>query len=100
MSLERPWTLISIWIAVTPTSVPVTLKSMSPRKSSIPWISERIANSDEPSSFTLSISPIAIPATGLLSGTPASISARQEPHVEPMEVEPLDDSTSDTTLMA
>ena len=50
--------------------------------------------------MTLSIRPIAIPATGLLIGTPASISAKQEPQVEPMEVEPLEDKTSDTTRIA
>ena len=87
-------------MAVTPSSVPVTLKSMSPRKSSIPCMSERMANSDVPSSLTLSISPIAIPATGFLIGTPASIKARHDPQVEPMDVEPLEDNTSDTTLMA
>ena len=41
-----------------------------------------------------------MPATGLLIGAPASISARHEPHVEPIDVEPLEDSTSDTTLIA
>ena len=29
-------------------------------------------------------------------GTPVSMSARVEPHTEAMEVEPLEDSTSDT----
>lgn len=34
ISTGRPWTFISIWRAVTPSVVPVTLKSMSPAKSS------------------------------------------------------------------
>ena len=34
--------------------------------------------------------PIAMPATGALIGTPASIKARVEPQVEAMEEEPLD----------
>ena len=37
-----------------------------------------------------------MPATGALIGTPASISDRVEPQTEPIDVEPLDDSTSDT----
>ena len=53
-----------------------------------------------PSSSTLSIRPIAIPATGFLIGTPASIRARHEPQVEPIEVEPFEERTSDTTLIA
>ena len=41
-----------------------------------------------------------MPATGALMGTPASISARVEPHTEPWEVEPLEETTSLTTRMA
>ena len=41
IGLVSPWILISIWIAVIPSVVPVTLKSMSPKKSSSPWISVR-----------------------------------------------------------
>ena len=41
-----------------------------------------------------------MPATGALMGTPASISARVEPQMEPWEVEPLELNTSDTTRMA
>jgi len=37
-----------------------------------------------------------MPATGALSGTPAAISDRLEPQTDAMDVEPLDDSTSDT----
>ena len=75
-----------------PESVPATLKSISPRKSSIPWISVKIRTSS-PSL----IKPMAAPLTGFFRGTPASISARVEPHTEPMEVEPLEERTSDTT---
>ena len=41
-----------------------------------------------------------MPATGALIGTPASISDRDDAHTEPIEVEPLDDSTSDTRRSA
>ncbi len=34
--------------------------------------------------------PIAAPATGALIGTPASISASVEPHVEAIDVEPFE----------
>ena len=37
-----------------------------------------------------------MPATGAWIGTPASISARVLPQTEAMEVEPLEDRTSDT----
>ena len=73
---------------------------MSPRKSSMPWISDRIAYLLLPSSSTLSIRPIAIPDTGFLIGTPASIRARQEPQVDAIEDDPFEDRTSDTTLIA
>ena len=43
------------------------------------------------------IRPIAIPATGALIGTPASISDRVEPHTLAIEDEPLDSRMSDTT---
>ena len=43
--------------------------------------------------------PIAIPATGALIGTPASISARLPPHTVAIEELPLDSSTSETTRM-
>ena len=39
---------------------------------------------------------MAIPATGALIGTPASISESVEPHTEPMELDPLEAMTSDT----
>ncbi len=40
-----------------------------------------------------------MPATGALIGTPASISARVLAQTLAIEVEPLDDSTSDTRRM-
>ena len=46
------------------------------------------------------IKPQEMPATGALMGTPASMSASVEPQMEPCDVEPLDESTSDTTRMA
>ena len=46
-----------------------------------------------------SIRPMAMPATGALIGTPASISASVEPQVEPIEVEPFDSKTSDVSSM-
>ena len=41
IGLVSPWILISIWIAVIPSCVPATLKSISPKKSSSPCISVR-----------------------------------------------------------
>src|SRR5919201_2087823 len=41
--------------------------------------------------------PIAMPATGALIGTPASIRASDEPHTEAIDEEPLDSRMSDTT---
>lgn len=38
-----------------------------------------------------------MPATGALIGTPASINARVEPQTDAIEVEPLEDKTSDTS---
>jgi len=40
--------------------------------------------------------PIAIPATGALSGTPASIIASVPPHTEAIDEEPFDSRMSDT----
>ena len=39
---------------------------------------------------------MAIPATGALRGTPAAIIDSVDPHTEAIEVEPLDDRTSET----
>ena len=44
-------------------------------------------------------SPIAIPATGVRMGTPASIRAMLDPHTEAIELEPFDSVISDTTRM-
>src|SRR6185312_8911767 len=44
--------------------------------------------------------PIAMPATGARSGTPAFKSDRVEAHTEPMEVEPLEPRASDTWRIA
>src|ERR687889_2355588 len=41
--------------------------------------------------------PMATPATGALSGTPASISDSEEPQTEAIELEPFDSRMSDTT---
>ena len=54
----------------TPFCVPVTLKSISPRKSSIPCMSDKIAIFLLPSASSLDTRPMAIPATGALMGTP------------------------------
>ena len=65
---------------------------MSPRWSSSPRISVKTVNRS--SSLT---NPIAIPATGALSGTPASIKERDDPQTLAIELEPLDSVISDTT---
>ncbi len=46
------------------------------------------------------ISPQEMPATGALIGTPASIRASVEPQMEACEVEPLEESTSETRRSA
>ena len=84
--------LMSICRLVTPASVPATLKSMSPRWSSSPRMSDSTA---KPRSSL--ISPMAMPATGRFSGTPASISASDVPQTVAMEEEPFDSVISDTT---
>ncbi|MNY25621.1 hypothetical protein D3C86_1594170 [compost metagenome] len=43
------------------------------------------------------IRPMAIPATGFASGTPASISASEVPQTVAIDEEPLDSVISDTT---
>ena len=95
ISRSMPGILISIWMAVTPFSVPATLKSMSPRKSSMPWMSVSTVTSS-PSLMR----PMAQPATGAVMGTPASIRDRVEAQTEPIEVEPLDSMASDTRRRA
>ena len=95
--LSIPLIFISIWIAVIPSVVPVTLKSISPRKSSIPWISVRTATLPDSSSL---IRPIATPATGALIGTPASIRESVLAQVLAIDDEPLLARTSLTSLNA
>ena len=83
-------------MAVTPSVVPATLKSISPWKSSTPWMSVNVLHS--PVSLS-EIRPQEMPATGRLIGTPASISASVEPQIEACDVDPFEDTTSDTTRM-
>jgi hypothetical protein len=40
---------------------------------------------------------MAIPATAALRGTPAAIREREEPQTEAIEVDPLEERTSETT---
>ena len=87
-----PVTLMSIWRAVIPSRVPVTLKSMSPKASSLPRMSVSTVNVPSDSD----IRPIAAPATGAEIGTPASIRASVEPQVDAIEVEPLEVTHSET----
>ena len=89
---------MSTCIAVIPSFVPPTLKSISPKKSSIPWISVSIMYLL--GSFLSVTNPVEIPATGFLIGTPASINANVLPQILACDVEPFEDNTSDTTLIA
>jgi len=103
VSFSILFTLMSIWKAVMPSASPATLKSMSPSASSEPRMSvrttERGGEDDEPSTPGSKISPIATPAMGRLSGTPASSMARHPPQTEAMEEEPLDSVMVDSTRM-
>ena len=45
------------------------------------------------------ISPIAMPAIGRMSGTPASINASEVPHTDAIDDEPFDSVISETTRM-
>ena len=94
-----PSSLVSSWIAVTNSRVPATLKSMSPKASSAPRMSVSAAYSVFPSMVS-ETRPIAIPATGARSGTPAFSIARVEAHTDPIEVEPFEPSASDTWRIA
>lgn len=87
---------MSIWMAVIPSLVPATLKSMSPPKSSSSWISERILKVPVSGSV---MSPMAMPETGAAMGTPASMSERVDPQTDAMEEDPLDSRISVTTRM-
>jgi hypothetical protein len=90
-----PSSFVSSWSAVTNSLVPATLKSMSPSASSAPRMSVSAAYFVSPS-IVSDTRPIAMPATGALSGTPALRSDRVEAQTEPIEVEPLELSASDT----
>ena len=92
ISSVMPVILMSICSEVTPFSVPATLKSMSPRWSSSPRMSDSTAKP-----LPSLIRPMAMPATGRFSGTPASISASEVPHTVAIDEEPLDSVISDTT---
>ena len=82
---------MSIWIEVMPVVVPATLKSMSPRWSSEPRMSVRMAT------FLPSlIRPIATPAQAAFIGTPASISDSEPPQTVAIDEEPFDSRTSET----
>ena len=96
ISCVMPETLMSICRAVMPSLVPATLKSMSPKKSSTPWMS--VSTWKLPSSSV--ISPMATPETGREIGTPASISAIVLPQTLPIEVLPFEPSASETTRKA
>ena len=61
-------------------------------KSSSPRISDNTTVFSSPT-----IIPMAIPATGFLRGTPASINANEPPHTEAIEDEPLDSVISEIT---
>jgi len=80
----KPCTFMSICSAVMPLAVPVTLKSISPAKSS--------ASAMSLSTYGVSpsiIRPMAMPETGAFNGTPASISAKQLEQVAAIDVEPF-----------
>ena len=94
ISLVIPCTLISICKAVMPFAVPATLKSISPKWSSSPKISVKTAKR-----LPSKIKPIATPATCALTGTPASINAKQPPQTEAIDEEPFDSVISETTRM-
>ncbi|CAI8310801.1 MAG: Uncharacterised protein [Rhodospirillaceae bacterium] len=85
---------MSICSEVMPSDVPATLKSISPRWSSSPRMSDRTAKRS-PSL----IRPMAIPAQARRSGTPASIMDSDEPQTVAIDDEPLDSVTSESTRM-
>ena len=87
ISYDRPSHLMSICVAVRPSLVPVVLKSMSPRWSSSPRMSERTAYFSSPGFF---IRPIAMPETGFFIGTPASMRASVPAHTVAIDDEPFD----------
>ena len=84
-----PSSLVSSCSAVTNSLVPATLKSMSPNASSAPRMSVSATYWVSPSTVS-EIRPIAMPATGAFSGTPALSSDIVEAQTEPIDVEPLE----------
>ena len=90
-----PSSLVSSWSAVTNSLVPATLKSMSPKASSAPRMSVSATYWVSPSTSP-EMRPIAMPATAARSGTPAWSSDSVEAQTEPIEVEPLEPSASET----
>ena len=92
ISDETPAIFISIWKPVIPSAVPATLKSISPKWSSSPRMSERTAYLS-PSV----IKPIAIPATGFFIFTPAANIESVPPQTVAIEDEPFDSKISETT---
>ena len=94
-SAGMPSSLVSSCSAVTNSRVPATLKSMSPKASSAPRMSVSATYCVSPSTSP-EIRPIAMPATGARSGTPAWSSDSVEAQTEPIEVEPLEPIASES----
>ncbi|CAB5013617.1 unannotated protein [freshwater metagenome] len=90
-----PSSLVSSCRAVTKSFVPATLKSISPNASSAPRISVIATYSVLPSTSS-EMRPIAIPATAALSGTPALSNDMVDAQTEPIDVDPLEPSASET----
>ncbi len=97
--LDRPWTLISIWIAVIPSGVPGYLEvHVSGGSLPMPWISDRIAYL-LPSILSTPRLDLSLFWYRLLDWN-TGIRARQELQVDAIEDDPFEDRTSDTTLIA
>src|SRR5664280_2620742 len=93
-----PSSLVSSCRAVTKSLVPATLKSMSPYASSAPRMSVSVTYSIVPSTGS-AIRPMAMPATGAWSGTPALSRDSVEAQTDPIDVEPLELSASTLSLL-
>ena len=76
-----------------PSLEPATLKSMPPSASSIPKMSVKTTGSSTSSNKT----PMATPATDVVSGTPASNNAKQPPQTDAIDELPHDSVMSDST---
>ena len=91
---EAADSLRSSWKPVMPVVVPAILKSMSPKWSSSPRMSVMVTNLViSPGVVRLGdeTRPQLMPATGATMGTPpASMSERQPPQIEAIEVEPFE----------